>query len=220
MSLQERWSNRLLAEAAYPGEGVWGYASLLLMNRVNRGLSRWLIRRVMGLDGGREDVLDVGCGGGRHMAALVQRTWGRVCGVDPSRAAVRMSRWVNRFGIGLGRELVERGGVEALPFADEQFDVVTAVESIYFWPSVPLGLLEIRRVLRPGGKVYICNSATERQGAARLRSDLLIPIYTPLQLEEQLQEVGFDVVERHRHPHDAQLVCVEAQKKWKRGESR
>lgn len=198
-----------------PGDGAWGVVSLLMMNRVNRGLSRWLIRRVMGLGGGREDILDVGCGGGRHMADLVQRTWGRVCGVDPSGAAVRMARWVNRFGIALGREAVEQGGVEALPFGDGQFDMVTALESVYFWPSVPLGLLEVRRVLRPGGKVFICNSATERQGAARLRGEVLMPVYTPLQLEEQLREVGFDAVERHRHPRDARLVCVEAQKKWR-----
>lgn len=211
--MQGAWSNRLLAEAAFPAAGAWGYASLLLMNRANRGMSRWLIRRVMGLDGGREDVLDVGCGGGRHMARLVQRTWGRVCGVDPSGAAVRMSRWVNRYGISLGREVVEQGGAEALPFADEQFDIVTAVESVYFWPSLPLGLLEVWRVLRPGGKLYICNSATERQGVSHVYEDLFVPIYTPLQMEDQLQEVGFDVVERHRHPRDGQLVCVEAQKK-------
>lgn len=213
MSLQRCLGDRLVEQAAFPEEGAWGRMALLLMNRVNGSTSRWLLRRVMKLHGGKEDILDVGCGGGRHMAYMVQRTWGMVCGVDPSSAAVRKASRVNRFGIALGREEVKQGGVEALPYGDGRFDVVTAIESTYFWPSLSLGLIEIQRVLRPGGRVYICNSATERQGSLQLRKDFLVPIHTPLQIEERLREVGFENIDRHRHPHDAQLVCVEAQKR-------
>ena len=213
MALQGRWINRLVEQAGFPKRCAWGYLALRLMDRANASIYSWLILHVIKLGGGQECVLDVGCGGGRFMAKLVQRTWGRVAGVDPSCAAVERSRRVNRFGIALGREVVEMGYVEMLPFEDSQFDLVTAVECSYFWSSFQLGLVEIQRVLRPGGRVYICNSATETHGEEGLRSSFLVPIHTPRQLEDLLQEVGFEKIERHRHPRDPQLVCVEASKR-------
>lgn len=39
----------------------------------------------------------------------------------------------------------------ALPFPDRSFDVVTVVETHYYWPDLPASLREILRVLEPGG---------------------------------------------------------------------
>ena len=42
-----------------------------------------------------------------------------------------------------------------LPFDDEKFDVVTAVETYYFWPDKLEGLKEINRTLKHGGKILL-----------------------------------------------------------------
>lgn len=47
-----------------------------------------------------------------------------------------------------------------LPFEAERFDLVTAFETVYFWPDLPKSFREIRRVLRPGGTLLICNECS------------------------------------------------------------
>ena len=44
-----------------------------------------------------------------------------------------------------------------MPFSDDLFDLVTAVETYYFWPDLVSNLKEIRRVLKPGGTVVLIN---------------------------------------------------------------
>ena len=50
---------------------------------------------------------------------------------------------------------VTLGSAEKLPYEDEKFDLVTAVETVYFWPHLPDCLKEVRRVLKQGGKFAI-----------------------------------------------------------------
>jgi ubiquinone/menaquinone biosynthesis C-methylase UbiE len=46
-----------------------------------------------------------------------------------------------------------------LPFPDGLFDLVTAVETHYFWPDLPADMREIQRVLRPGGTLVVLAEA-------------------------------------------------------------
>ena len=55
---------------------------------------------------------------------------------------------------------MQQASVAELPFEAEQFDVVTAFETIYFWPELAQNFREVYRVLKPGGTFFICNSAT------------------------------------------------------------
>jgi len=47
--------------------------------------------------------------------------------------------------------------VSQLPFPDDKFDLVTAVETHYYWPDLVADLQEIRRVLKPGGEIVLVN---------------------------------------------------------------
>jgi len=49
--------------------------------------------------------------------------------------------------------------VSELPYADSYFDVVTAVETYYFWPNLGSDLGEVLRVLKPGGWLMIAGEA-------------------------------------------------------------
>ena len=59
-----------------------------------------------------------------------------------------------------GRCAVWQGSVEQIIFASGWFDAVTAFETVYFWPDLPKSFREIRRVLRPGGTLLICNECS------------------------------------------------------------
>jgi len=97
-------------------------------------------------------ILDVGCGGGwmvRRLAALASE--GKVIGLDYSAASVAVSRNTNAKEIETGRVQIAGGSVAALPFPGRTFDIVTAVETHYYWPDLLANVREISRVLKPGG---------------------------------------------------------------------
>jgi SAM-dependent methyltransferase len=87
------------------------------------------------------------------MAALASR--GHVSGIDYSDASVAEARAVNQAEIAAGRVDIQLGSVSRLPFADGTFDLVTAVETHYYWPNLVEDLREVLRVLKPGGSLVL-----------------------------------------------------------------
>jgi ubiquinone/menaquinone biosynthesis C-methylase UbiE len=128
------------------------------MNRVHSKLAEWGLQQVS--VGKGDTTLDVGCGGGamvRKLAAVAAE--GKVYGVDHSEQSVAAARRTNRQGIAEGRVEIRQASVSALPFPDGHFDLVTAVETHYFWPDLPADMREILRVLKPGGTLVVLAEA-------------------------------------------------------------
>lgn len=106
-------------------------------------------------------VLDIGCGAGAAaMAAAPLLSEGSVVGVDPSADFVRIA---NRRARRLGNVSFRVARAEELPFGDGCFDVAWSVHSTHHWGELKAGLAEVRRVLRPGGRLLI----VERSDADR-----------------------------------------------------
>ena len=87
---------------------------------------------------------------------------GRVTGVDHSEVACAESRELNAAEIEAGRIRVVCASVVDLPFADASFDVVTTIESFYFWPEPEKSLAEVRRVLARGGRFLLVADIYEK----------------------------------------------------------
>jgi SAM-dependent methyltransferase len=101
-------------------------------------------------------ILDAGCGGGRTVAKLARTApEGKVHGIDYSSESVAVSRRENAGAIAAGRVGIEKASVSRLPFPDDHFDLVTAVETQYYWPRPPDDMKEICRVLKPGGRAAV-----------------------------------------------------------------
>ena len=129
-----------------------------VMNRTHDRLTKW------GLDhvaiGVRDNILDVGCGGGATIQRLLARApQGHVSGVDYSDASVAVAKRTNAAEIAAGTVDVQQASVSHLPFPDNTFNVVTGVETHYYWPNLTQDLAELRRVLKPGGRVAILAEA-------------------------------------------------------------
>ena len=82
-------------------------------------------------------ILNAGCGGGANVKRLLAKaSKGHVTGFDYSEVSVEESKKVNRKGIDNGRCSIVQGDVSRLPFEDGTFDLVTAFETVYFWPDM------------------------------------------------------------------------------------
>lgn len=99
-------------------------------------------------------AMDVGCGGGRTIQKLAAISE-QVYGIDYAAGSVAASRAYNRRLIAEGRAHVEQASVSRLPFADSKFDLVTAIETQYYWPNLQGDMKEILRVLKPGGRLMV-----------------------------------------------------------------
>jgi SAM-dependent methyltransferase len=101
-------------------------------------------------------VLEIGFGPGHALKRISEGTEARfVAGVDHSELMVRMAARRNRRAIREERMLLRQGEVAALPFADGTFHAAFAVNSYHQWDDPEAAFGEIRRVLRPGGRVVL-----------------------------------------------------------------
>ena len=101
-------------------------------------------------------VLDMGCGPGDALALIGRRlASGQAHGLDQSGTILEQAAQRNRSLMRRGLVKLARGEFERLPYQDQYFDRVLAANVAYFWYDIPLVLREIRRVLRPGGRLVL-----------------------------------------------------------------
>jgi SAM-dependent methyltransferase len=137
--------------------------TLALSDRFFEPIDRQIIQWLNLAPGSR--VLDAGCGGGgmtRLLAEAVGPT-GRVVGLDANPVLLEFDREAVK-----GTDLVERikfqeGDVRNLPFEEGSFDLVWCSRVIHGLPDQLAGVRELRRVVRPGGRVVI------REGGLRMQ---------------------------------------------------
>jgi ubiquinone/menaquinone biosynthesis C-methylase UbiE len=134
--------------------GWFGRLVLRNMNSRHSKVTDWGLSRA---SIGRQDVvLDVGCGGGRTVSKLAAiATEGKVYGIDHSKESVAMATRTNEQWIDISRVEIQLASVSRLPFSDGTFNVVTAVETHFWWSALPADLREVLRVLKPGGRLII-----------------------------------------------------------------
>lgn len=159
-------------------------------------------------------VLDIGCGGGatlRRLAELVPQ--GTLVGLDYSPLSVAETRYYNRDLVTAGVLQVMESSVEDIPFAPASFDLITTVESFYFWPAPQDNLREVRRVLRPGGTFLLVADIYDKPGLPEqaLRNIEEYKLFNPslLRLGGMLHRAGFRGIVLHTKP-GTDWVCAEA----------
>jgi SAM-dependent methyltransferase len=179
--------------------GWLGRLALWIMNSSHSEVSDWGLSHVN--IGKGFIILDVGCGGGRtiqKMAGVARE--GKVYGIDPAASSVIASASTNKQWIKEGRVEIKQAQVSHLPFPDNYFDLVTAVETHYYWSDVVQDFEEIRRALKPSATfVVIAENYPRRKSSKELQwLETRILKFRPLSVAE-LREVflatGFSEVQ-------------------------
>lgn len=192
-------------------EGFGGKFMVATMNIGHTPLANWGFSHITL----REDwtCLDVGCGGGknvRHMLAGCPK--GSVKGIDYSEVSVKKSRSYNKAEIESGRCEIIHGNVMELPFGENTFDLVTAFETVYFWPNLEKAFMQIHKVLKRGGTFLICNECVSGEEKAEKWMDVIegMSLYSAEQLSGLLETVGFTQIKADKS--DKGWMCVTAMK--------
>lgn len=188
----------VLMQVRKPWRGI-GRVFLWVMNRSHSKLTDWgLSHLTIAPDA---TVLDVGCGGGRTIAKLASAPQRRVSGIDYSPESVATSRQTNAAAIAAGRVDIQQASVSKLPFADATFDVVTAVETHYYWPDLVENLREIRRVLKAHGSLALIAESYAGGRFGTIQGLAMKPLgvtsLTADQHRSALENAGFSAVEVH-----------------------
>ena len=140
--------------------GLLGRFVLWSMNSRHSKVTDWGLAQVA--VGKSDTILDVGCGGGRTVSKLAAiATEGKVFGVDHSEESVAASKNFNAREIDAGRVEIKQGSVSQLPYGDGVFDLVTGVETHFWWPDLPGDMREVFRVVKPGGTVVLIAEVME-----------------------------------------------------------
>ena len=185
---------KFFTNCAHP-KGRMGRAMLKFMNLTHAPLTNWGLGLIEFQDGWT--MLDIGCGGGATLKRLLKRSKNaQVYGIDISEGSVAKAIEVNADMIDK-QVFVQQGSAATLPYENAKFDLVTAVETVYFWPNLPSCLKEVCRVLKPRGHFAIMVEVVDTNSKWTNVVDGMTA-YTPEQLKTLLDDTGFVQTEIHR----------------------
>jgi len=117
-----------------------------------------MIQRTIDLLGCREGdvVLEIGPGNGGYVPYVLSRAPGlRYYGIDISDTMVQQAMQRNAELVKAGTAVFALGNGQELPYEDASFDRIFTVNTLYFWKDPLRQLQEIRRVLKPQGRLAI-----------------------------------------------------------------
>jgi len=156
-------------------------------------------------------VLDVGCGTGRLLAALVAEAHAKAWGIDPSAEMVAVARETLPAGIG-----VRRGAADRLPFRAGWFDRVT-MSLVLHLVDRPQALAEARRVVPDDGRIAISTFHPDHFDTywlqpyfPSIRAIDAARFPTPALMEMELAMAGFPQIVMRRLTVENELTREEA----------
>ena len=161
--------------------------------------------------GSASQVLEIGCGSGRYALRVAEHTGCHLVGLDINPHGIRNADELARRGNLGSRVRFEQHDVStALPFEDNIFDAVFSNDALCHIPDRRSVLVELARVLRPGGRLLFSDALvvggllTNEEIAAR--SSIGTYVFSPPGTNESLMEqVGLSI-NRAERPNAAQFI--------------
>ena len=174
-------------------EGLGGWVIGRLLYWHHNALTKWSV----GLAEVQptERALDIGCGGGMAVRQIAEKAHqGFVSGIEVSEVMVRLATQYNARLIAEGRVEITHGEVSTLPYEDESFDKVWAIESFYFWPDHGANLKEILRVMKPGAQLIITMELSKDMPSIeryeKLAEEMACPLFSSAEMKDYATEAG------------------------------
>ncbi|MDE0855604.1 MAG: class I SAM-dependent methyltransferase [Nevskia sp.] len=126
----------------------------------------------------RGRVLEIGIGTGRNLPFYDKSRLQQLYGLDPAPQMHHKARQRMQ-AAGLQVELLDLPA-EKIPMPDASFDTVVSTFTLCSIPDVVTALREMRRVLKPGGRLLFCEHGTAPDASVRRWQDRLTPLWKPI----------------------------------------
>ncbi len=139
-----------------------------------------------------DHVLEIGFGPGygiQQVARLAAQ--GRVAGMDFSETMLQQASRGNAEAIASGKVELRLGDASVLPHPDNSFHKAFATNVVYFWKDPVVVLQEIRRVMKPGGRLALYVISKEDIANFKVTQTGLYHLYTGEELVQLLTQAGF-----------------------------
>ena len=188
--------------------GEEGYQTIENMNENHKEISDFAFECI---NVGKNDrILDIGCGGGVNIEKFLKLTSGNVDGLDYSEVSVNASIRQNQNAVESGRCKVIQADVSAMPIDDENYDLVSAFETIYFWPDIENTFKEVSRIIKPQGQFMIAQGTDGNHPDDELWLSTVegMSVYTADELEKYLLNAGFKSVKSFKKENDYILIVI------------
>lgn len=175
-------------------EGKQGKLMVTLMNCGHSFVSHWGLKHIQVKE--TDTCLDIGCGGGANVKRLLKKSK-KVIGLDYSDVSVEKTKQLNQKAIQERRCEAVQGDVMNLPFEEETFNVVTAFETIYFWPDLKKSFEEVYKVLQEDGTFLCVNEYSKETESNKKYEEMIkgMKIHSTQEVIELLEKVGFKVIQ-------------------------
>lgn len=156
-----------------------------------------------------DHVLEIGFGPGEALAEAIYLTpKGFVAGLDQSETMLAMAQQRNSRAIIQDKLELTLGTADAMPYADGSFHKVFAANVGHFWKEPRVELAEIKRVLRPGGRLALIGGHPKDWKPGLKESGVFYP-RLPEEWEKLLSDAGFKNVRTTiKKFDDEDAMCV------------
>jgi ubiquinone/menaquinone biosynthesis C-methylase UbiE len=143
-----------------------------------------------------DKILEIGFGSGLFIKKYASHV-ARIAGLDLSEEMVDMASSINKKLIESGKAEFKHGNVLSLPWENDEFTVVVGIETFYFWQEPMESLMEVYRVLAPGGRLVLEMGYNKEDGLdhTEIVEKTNLTLYSADEMTEMLQESGFSEIE-------------------------
>lgn len=190
-------------------EGTLGKMMLKGMNSGHAKLADWGFEHLPKLS--LKMAADLGCGAGRNAGELLKKyPQANVTAMDYSALSVQKAKEYNQTMIDAGRCKVIQGDVSKLPLEADSYDLVTAFETIYFWPGLEKCFSQVAKILKDGGYFMICNESDGKDQTSKKFESIIdgMRCYTPAEITAALKVAGFTSVKSDHHPSKPWITVI------------
>jgi len=182
--------NRFIAKQFASPSGIGGKVVSHFMNRQNLPMYEEVIGYLSPMDSDR--ILDIGCGNGTVLVLLARGYGGVYAGIDISNSMIKTASRRNRAFVKDGRMTLSVENASTMSFTEGSFSKAYSINTVYFWENLNKTMMEIRRVLAPGG--LFINAFYSNDTLARFsHTQFGYKRFTPEQLTDAGIDAGFDV---------------------------
>jgi ubiquinone/menaquinone biosynthesis C-methylase UbiE len=140
-----------------------------------------------------DEYLEIGFGSGIFIKKYMFHV-SRITGIDHSEDMVKLASDINRKLVESGKAEFRQGYASSLPWGDNEFTVVAAIEVFFFLNETEKTLKEIFRILKPGGRLIIEMAYNKDDGVDHKRhiKKMNLKLYSGEEMKSLLKKIGFN----------------------------